>query len=71
MFSSLCLKFPLVLPKEASLPGSILRNVKSSLVISTSIKTALGTNIYWPNPCEEKHHVLLTLLLTITTDLTL
>lgn len=46
MFSSHCLKFPLSLPKKASLPGFILRNVKSTPVSSPSIKTVLSTNLF-------------------------
>lgn len=62
---SCCLNIPLVLPKEASLPGSVPRDVKSLLVSSVSIKEVSSVNIYWMNPYIEKHHVLLTFLLTI------
>lgn len=45
-FSSHCLKFPLIVPKKASLPSFLLRNVKSTPASSPSIKTVLNTNLF-------------------------
>lgn len=44
--SSHCLKFPLAVPKKASLPSFILRNVKSTPASSPPIKTVLSTNLF-------------------------